>query len=75
MAQVTFTISAENLPLFIEAFKEDYDQKVSDEDEDIEGVTESQYAKQNAFKFLATRTMKYHKQKQMNEMIEIDITQ
>jgi len=72
MADVTFTISTENLPLFIEAFKEDYDQRVSEGE--LQGVTESQYAKQNAFTFLAGRVRKFHKQKAANELTEVDIT-
>ena len=73
MAQITFTISAENLALFIEAFKEDYDQR--DEDGELEGVTEAQYAKQNALIFMGSRVRKFHKQKAMTDIVEIDITQ
>jgi len=78
MAQITFTISAENLPLYIEAFKEDYDQRILDGDgepgEELEGITEAQYAKQNAFIFLGSRVRKFHKQKAQANIVEVDIT-
>jgi len=73
MAQVTYTISSDNLPYFVEAFKEDYDERVLKGE--LEGVTETQYAKDNGFKFLADRTRAYHKQKAANEAALIDITQ
>jgi len=51
MAKITLDIKDEMVPFFIEAFKEDYDQRV--ENGELEGVTEAQYAKQNWFKFSA----------------------
>jgi len=73
MAEVTFTIPNAKLPLFIEAFELDYDKRVANEE--LDGVTRAQYAKQNAFKFLADRARAFHKQKAQDAIVEIDITQ
>jgi len=73
MAQITFTVSSDKLPKFTEAFKKDYDQRKLDGE--MEGITENQYAKDNAFQFLAAYVRKFHKQKATDEIVEVDITQ
>ena len=74
MAQVTFTISADNLPYFIDYYGMHYDDLVSQGDIDGGAVTKLQYAKDEAFKFLATPVKKWHKQQQATVLPEIDIT-
>ena len=74
MAQITFTISAENLAHLIAFYGRDYDTLVLSGGIDGEAVTKAKYAKDEAFKFLATPVGKWHKQQQADALPEIDIT-
>lgn len=79
MAQVNFTIPDDKIAFFVEAFEQDYDQLIEsgqgEAGQPLEGVSKSQYAKNNALTFLASRVRKFHKQKELDNIVEIDITE
>jgi len=75
MAQITWTISDENLPYFIDCFGEDYDRLVEDDEIDETAITKAQYAKKEAFRFLANRVRKWYRGTESRKIQDIDITQ
>lgn len=74
MAQVTFTIPDNKIQYFVDAYGHDYDEKVASGEIDGGSTTKAQYAKEQAFKFLASYPKKWHKQQEVNNISEIDIT-
>lgn len=75
MANVTFTIPDSKIQYFVDAYGHDYDEKVASGEIDGGSTTKAQYAKEQAFKFLASYPRKFHKQQQVNQITEIDISQ
>ena len=74
MANITFNIPDSKIQFFIDCYGESYDNLV--EDGQIDGllISKSQYAKSEAFDFLAGRVRKWNKQQALEAIIEIDIT-
>ena len=77
MAQVTFTIPDTKIQHFIDCFGEDYQSKVDgntgyeagqEPHQDVVGKTQAQYAKDQAFIFLAERVRKWTRQQAQNNI-------
>lgn len=75
MAQVTFTIPDTKIQFFIDCFGEDYQSKVDDGIIDGQAVTQTAYAKEQAFKYLAERVRVWKKSMDTQQIQEVDITQ
>jgi hypothetical protein len=75
MAQITFTIPDTKIQHFIDCFGEDYDAKVEAEEIDDQAISKNDYAKDQAFQYLAKRVKDWKYNQDQQAITLIDITQ
>lgn len=74
MAQITFTIPNNKIDFFIDCFGAEYDDKVSRGLIDGVLISKSDYAKQEAFNYLANKVKIWNKQNKIELLTDLDIT-